>query len=174
MENVFSRKKQNNHGFTLVELVVGFALLGMLFVAGAGIITSSMKIYFQVKSTSGAEKVANIIIEKATGVIEDYRKQHITVSEDGREIRLSGADGDNIMIHAENGRFCIDYSGSGEGSQDYSWRLDDKLYNGFVISDLTFSEAGYGYADNVFVMKMVLSNSTYGDFTFERYIECFR
>ena len=66
-----SRKKLNNQGFTLVEMLVCFMLLGILLIAAAQVITSSTEVYYNSKSTSYGVQASQIISTEIRGDLEE-------------------------------------------------------------------------------------------------------
>ena len=66
-----TKKKIDNNGFTLLEMVICFALLGILMVAAAQIISSATQIYYYTKSVSYGTQASQIIATELRGDIEE-------------------------------------------------------------------------------------------------------
>ena len=62
-------------GATLVELVITFALIGLFAAGTCQIISTSIKVYHQVRGLNNARQVSDTLLEKITGEIEDPRRQ---------------------------------------------------------------------------------------------------
>lgn len=63
-------KKLNNKGFTLVELICTFAIIGLFMVAATNVILSAMNIHYEVKGTTNGMMVSSIITKKLSDTIE--------------------------------------------------------------------------------------------------------
>lgn len=57
-------------GATLVELVITFALIGLFAAGTCQIISTSIKVYHQVRGLNNARQVSDTLLEKITGEIE--------------------------------------------------------------------------------------------------------
>lgn len=64
-------KKLNDKGFTLIEMVICFLLLGILLTAAAQVIASSTEVYYYTKSTSHGVQAAQIIATEIRGDLEE-------------------------------------------------------------------------------------------------------
>lgn len=63
--------KLNNSGFTLLETMIGFVLLGIILVAASQVIASSTEVYYQTKSVSYGLQASQAILTEIRGEIED-------------------------------------------------------------------------------------------------------
>ena len=63
------KKLQNKKGFTLIELIVTFVLIGIFMVSATAVMSSFMHVFARVKSISSAQNVADVLLTKAAGVI---------------------------------------------------------------------------------------------------------
>ena len=54
-------KKMNNKGFTLLEMMICFMLLGLILVAAAQVIASSTEIYYYSKGTSYGIQASQVV-----------------------------------------------------------------------------------------------------------------
>ena len=64
------RQLNKDTGFTLVELIVCFALLGIFMVCAMLIISSVMGIYYHAKGVDTGRQVADMVATKVVGEIE--------------------------------------------------------------------------------------------------------
>lgn len=61
------KKLQNKKGFTLIELIVTFVLIGIFMVSATAVMSSFMHVFARVKSISSAQNVADVLLTKAAG-----------------------------------------------------------------------------------------------------------
>lgn len=66
-----SSKKMDNNGFTLLEMVVCFVLLGILLVAAAQIISSTSQVYYYTKSVSYGMQASQVVATEVRGDLEE-------------------------------------------------------------------------------------------------------
>lgn len=64
------KQKLNNKGFTLLESMICFVLLGILLVAAGQIIASTTNVYYQTKSISYGLQASQAIVTEIRGEIE--------------------------------------------------------------------------------------------------------
>lgn len=65
------KKLRNKKGYTLIELIVTFVLIGIFMVSATAVMSSFMHVFARVKSISTAQNVADILLTKATGELAD-------------------------------------------------------------------------------------------------------
>ena len=116
-----SQKRINDKGFTLIEMMVCFVLLGILLVAAAQVIASSTEVYYFSKGTSYGIQASQIVateikgdLEKAVNINLDsnFLPTGATVNSDGYYIDSSGKtisfiniDGEQVCYAFENDVF---------------------------------------------------------------------
>ena len=61
------KKLQNKKGFTLIELIVTFVLIGIFMVSATAVMSSFMHVFARVKSISSAQNVADVLLTKSPG-----------------------------------------------------------------------------------------------------------
>ena len=61
------KKLRNKKGFTLIELIVTFVLIGIFMVSATAVMSSFMHVFARVKSISSAQNVADVLLTKAAG-----------------------------------------------------------------------------------------------------------
>lgn len=115
------QKRLNNKGFTLIEMMVCFVLLGILLVAAAQVIASSTEVYYYSKGTSYGIQASQIVATEIKGDLERavkkslntaYLPNEITNIGDGYAIDPSGKsiyfiniDGEQVSFSYDNGIF---------------------------------------------------------------------
>jgi len=184
-------RKQNNSGFTLVEMVVTFALLGIFMVAAARVITYTVNIYYVAKGNSYGYEVSYMIANKVKGQLENAGisnsfkltedgdpKSTPVVLDDGKSVKFVDGTGSVVTILTENNYLVIRYDAVGrEGDPDYykevDWKFDEAAYMGYTIADLRFVDPGTDYPNNVLKLEMTVHSPKYGDFTTQFFIKCY-
>nr|WP_308626701.1 type II secretion system protein [uncultured Eisenbergiella sp.] len=76
------KKLRNKKGYTLIELIVTFVLIGIFMVSATAVMSSFMHVFARVKSISTAQNVADILLTKATGEIADGQGRKFTPLEE--------------------------------------------------------------------------------------------
>ena len=66
-----SKTKLNNSGFTLLETMIGFVLLGIIIVAASQVIASNTEVYYDAKSVSYGIQISQAITTEIRGDIEN-------------------------------------------------------------------------------------------------------
>lgn len=117
---VFTTLKKNNKGTTLTEMIVTFALTGIFLVAAAGILSSAVLIHGQLTATMNAQNVGEMLLDKITGEMSS-KKGEVLVQ-----------DGLLVIHYVEPATEGL----TGNQTNQRVWKLDEKAYMGFRISDL--------------------------------------
>lgn len=203
LHNLISR---SNKGMTLVEMVVCFALLAIFVTTATMIITSVTNNYYYTKGQTYARQVADIVMTKIesemsgakgdsesipyiTSVAPDASEESEVVE---NEEKLSGGNAmdlydrtdTHIRLFAAGGvlhvyYYDIDYDDKTTNYNSTFWEFDKKVYNGYKITELTFSklpqesEGERIYPYNVIKVDMTLHHGRYGDFSFTEYIKMY-
>ena len=187
-------------GATLVELVITFALIGLFAAGTCQIISTSIKVYHQVRGLNNARQVSDTLLEKITGEIEGAQVgvQYEEAGEDndgvtlwikdaGATIDLYDRTGSHIYITSKDQKMVIHYypvmydveneTGTSTKETVYKevdWNFDEGVYMGFKISSLKFARADQSlYPENVIRVDMDLTGGGYGTFHSTRYVECY-
>lgn len=189
-------KKQNNRGFTMVELVVTFAILGIFMVAATRIISYTVTIYYAARGSSYGLEVSNMISEKIVGQLEGACNKN-TISENSAppiseaepsanpiitkgtgfdRIKFCDSTGSIVTIGVDaEGYVVIHYDEVTSGPIKYDavdWKFDQNAYMGYVVSGLNFEQAGSDYPENVVKMTIMLKSDRYGEYTSYYYLKC--
>jgi hypothetical protein len=151
-----SKKKFNNKGMTLVELIATFALLSLFTVAAANIIFKTMSVYYQARGTSYGMQVSQLVASKIVGMVEGaqnvtsleytddisnvdivYDTAVLITDQDTGEARLDSIDftdetGSRVCIttKSEEGKnyLCIHYYPVADGAKKYDEAADRYYY----------------------------------------------
>ena len=74
----FIRKfHRKNHGFTLVEMIVTFMLIGLFMIAASKVIANTVTVYYEAKGTASGMQVSSIIATKIRSEIEGAKPEQI-------------------------------------------------------------------------------------------------
>ena len=131
-------KKINNQGMTLIEMMICFALLGLLMVAAAQVISSSTQVYYYTKATDYGIQASQIVATEIRGdlenavaqiinpifiaVPEDAKNNCFYISEDGKSVffvdsklnqisyRLEDNDGEKMLVREMCNTLTMDNS----------------------------------------------------------------
>lgn len=198
-----ARAKSRNLGMTMVEMIVSFALLSIIVAASTVIISNVTVLYYKVKGENYARQVSNIVMTKITSEIAGakYSKRNLSsnpkISSDSKSIELYDRTNTKIVIKVSDGILDIQYPAIVDAIDEensrvgVNWTYDKKMYNGFEIEELKFSQpsksknaeiaAEYGltgvnsddYPDNVVAVYMKLKSSQYGEFSMYKYVRIY-
>lgn len=180
---------KQNKGFTLVELMVTFALLGLFMVAVTRIISYTVTIYHEAKAADYGLEVAGEIGDKVSGIVSSMRvdiDMPIDVLlKNGDETRLPCVkDGWFYMVDNTGCPLAIGKDDDGylriiyykeKEDKTYTavpWYFDKKVYMGYEIKDFKLDKASGEYPDNVYEFEVLLHSDRYGEYAVKRYIRC--
>ena len=171
MNNQIRKRKDNNHGTTLIEMVVCFALLGIFMACAAALISSITQIYYSIKGEMGSREVSDIVMDRIVSEIdgakyfgssEAHADDNPTISAD--EITLCDKTDTRVSLSMDDGKLIVHYFekvvdgsiGSPNSRYATDWSFDDSFYKGFYLTNLSFYRGGgttpsnlneYGLAD---------------------------
>ena len=167
MNSPFMKKvNRDNKGMTLVEMVVSFALLGILVAASTVIISNVTMLYYRVRGENYARQISNIVITKVTSEIAGAKIDNkntaanpkILKSVDGVDdisgnaVRLFDRTDTEVVIYVKDGVLVIIYpkirdeENPDNNRVSTDWKYDKSIYNGFSIKELYIVQAAT--ADN--------------------------
>lgn len=199
MKDSTGSRKTDNRGFTLVELVVSFALLGIFMVAAMRIIGFTINVYYASKGTGNSLVVSNMVADKVDGLIAGMKEGtavDVNTLEGSGEpdellqlplIRTEGTgsviyfnDSTNcpIKIGVSDGKLAVTYfmkQEADDGSVSYRsvpWYFAESAYMGYEITDFVISQSA-DYPDNVYLLEFTIHSPRYGDLSAKRTIKCF-
>lgn len=189
-------KKQS--GFTLVELIVSFAVLSILLGAVAVLLPSFLNQYNHVQSTSRTQTIGNTLMEMIEGQLS-YATSSInlnTVDNNGFTIvEYDDQDGNAVYMSVltdafktkygsenklSNDLFVLRYSEASDSGnaglvsrQAIDWGYTDDFYLNNKVTAFTVSKAPSDYRENILEVSFTLTNSKNGmRNTFTRLVEC--
>lgn len=154
-ENTVTGTKNKDTGFTLVELIVCFALLGIFMVCAMLIISSVMGIYYHAKGVDTGRQVADMVTTKVVGEIEgavtgaDVNDTEVSGIESAVDSRIAGTDNTGsfmeYMAIGDDGSYIDFYDRT--GSHVKISVVDDYIdiyYYPVVIGDNSGTKPGRG------------------------------
>lgn len=149
--------KRDNAGFSLAELIVTFALMGIFLAAVAAVISSSVIIHSELTGAMYAQSVSETLLDKVTGELAAAKpaaEEAIVVGtilkngEDiGRGVSFYDRDGRQSCFMTEDGMLIME----GENA----WRMDAKAYIGYRISEIQINRLN---DENVFEVIIKIRN----------------
>lgn len=194
MEN----KKQS--GFTLVELIVSFAVFSILLGAVAVLLPSFLNQYNNVQSTSRTQTTGNTLMEMIEGQLS-YATSSINLNTEDNDdftvVEYDDQDGNAVYLSVlteafktkygyenedklSNGLFVLRYAEAND-SEDIGlvsrkaidWGYTDDFYINNKVTAFTVKKAGSDYRENVLEVSFTLTNNKNGmKNTFTRLVEC--
>ena len=156
--------RKKTAGVTLVELIVTFALIGMFMTAASFMLTSSLRLFIQLQSVSGAVTVSDVLLDKIAGEIAaakepdmdnsdaafDYGGYYIWMEKDdgSQWMTLWNRSGSPMAIYADGGgELCLKYYETVRGKvgaevtddsltvPEMDWHFDHGVYMGYRITE---------------------------------------
>lgn len=184
------KRKLNNSGFTLVEMIVSFALLAIFFTVSTKVIMYTVTLYHQAKGVSYGLEVSNMVSSKIAGMlsgaIAETEAEEPKLSSDGNGsvIHFFDATGSEVTISAKDvwgtGRNYVNIryegvpnsDGTGYQVEPVDWYFAKGTYMDFSVSEFTIEKLGSIYPDNVVRLKLKLTSPRYGEYSATKYIRC--
>ena len=180
---------EDNRGTTLAEMIVTFALIGIFLVAASGVISSAVILHSDLSAAMHAQSVGEILIDKVTGelaaaqpkgsrsvVIGESQKAGGTI---GEGIAFYDRESNKSRMYVRDGRLVLSYEetvkineyGEVMVSPEREWKLDDKAYMGYQISDLQFEKLN---DEGVLEVTIRIKNIKTGfEYTVSRATQCY-
>ena len=195
--NKGNRSVIDNGGFTLVEMVTTFALLGIFLVAVTRMISYTVTLYHETQGAALGMQVNDMIAARIRGVIEDstlivtdYNYLYSLQDEERTNLEGNGFDkgflvgGDDHILLKDGNEVAVEISVDEDGSavikyneipgeyDVHEWKFDEKAYMGYKIKDISFAmaESKGTYEPNVVYMRLTIESTKYGEYTSEYYI----
>ncbi len=189
------RTIKNNDGFSLVELIVSFALLSIFMTAACTLLTNYMKLYTQINTMALGENVAETIMNTIEDCLSD--STYVKILEKKRSPRPGeGADmipNDMVVYKTPNGnavtiyaydptipeeendgilRLLYNEADFDDGSAE-KWSLGKETYMKYRIKSIDF-ETETATADNLVSVLLKIQNTQTGSVTErKKLIECY-
>lgn len=188
MGKLWDRIKKDRKGYTLVELIVSFALSGMLMASAGAILIQGMNRHYQMMARLNTLSVSRIILDKVTGEIGSARNNGhsstsvllldkgstgcpavVFTSRENRRAELTRTAGEGhpylLLSYTTPSKreASVGWQG-GEGSAGQEWYFDEKLYQGCVIESLDFAQliGPDGSPTNVIKVSLAIKNKKTG------------
>lgn len=182
-------KKLNNKGNTLLEIIVCFALLGILIVLATELIASATEVYYHAQSESYGIQQTQAVLTEIRGELEDCVPKpmyvesgalgeetltaafsdrtdpvYVAVAEDGHGIEFTNSAGEHVAYVFKDGSFSEYFY------PEYDIRFDDsgeissyslKAYS--YSNEFSEKKVGMGYSiEDVEFSSILPSGSSYG------------
>ena len=137
MHDLHTDAKLNNKGFTLLETMICFVLLGIIVVAASQIIQSNTKVYYETKSLSYGLQISQTTLTELRGEIESAVTYALLTPND--------ANGDSAYIEKYGGKYLALTDGDGSsystiefiGTDGKQRKLSLNTTNDVLIEDIT-------------------------------------
>lgn len=197
LRDIITHLKDNRRGTTLVEVMVTFALIGLFLLAATTAVSAAMNTFYRMEAISRAIVVSDTILDKAegelSGAMADGASLCLGGTSDGdgwwSTICFYTANGSPVRMQSEDtgdgkGRFSFYYypvqdtsstniSGNTSGNTSGTdWTFDEKLYQGFWITQLSFRWNGTAESpDNIIEINLSLTNGT-SSYNQTRFVQC--
>lgn len=149
--------KKENGGYSLAELIITFALMGIFLAAVAAVISSSVVIHSELTGAMYAQSVSETLLDKVTGELtaaKPAEKEAIVVGtilkngEDvGKGVSFYDRDGKKSCFRIEDGMLVMD--------SETPWRMDARAYIGYRISEMQINRLNEG---SVFEVTIKVKN----------------
>lgn len=139
-----SNKKLNNSGFTLLETMICFVLLGIIIVAASQVIASNTEVYYDAKSVSYGIQISQAVTTEIRGELEDAQSYPLLKYDNSDDVKAFVEKYPDATIKG----FCValtdkDSNGSYETVEFINSdgkQITLSLYNGEGTSNLLFNK----------------------------------
>ncbi|MEF9997711.1 MAG: prepilin-type N-terminal cleavage/methylation domain-containing protein [Lachnospiraceae bacterium] len=157
--------KRNQSGMTLVELIVSFAVLGILMTATIATMAPAMNVYAKVTAMSRAQGITDILLEKITGELDDTLG-HVAIQSSG--IRYVNEKHQPMWMYVgEDKMLHLKYE-----EEEVDWYIPKETYMNHQIESLTYQRLG---DRNLIQVTLKMKNPKLGTtYTREKVIQCYK
>lgn len=148
-EGRMRQKKKNRKGYTLVELIVVFALTAVFMTAAVMMLGAAMRVFHRVQNLSHAQTVADTLMEHmvselSAAVNAPYDSGvPCLISADASRISFVEKHGIPIQIYIKDGLLQFDYQEVKENevviSQAVDWYYGEEMYMNNRVERLKFT-----------------------------------
>ncbi len=183
-----NRNKLDDKGFTLVEMITTFVLLGIFLVAVTRMISYTITLYHETQGAALGMQVSDMI---ATRIQSEIEASTEIVSVSGNAISIKDRNGVQLDICAEADseadpdadEYIVFKYGEIPGEEGellyeaHDWKFDKNAYMGYSVNAIDFKKAedeNPEYDSKVIHMSMTLTSRKYGDYSSEYYMRAFR
>lgn len=167
------KRKKDNRGMSLAELIVTFALMGIFLAAVAVVISSSVLIHSELTGTMYAQSVSETLIDKIAGELaaaDPVGSKAIVV---GRTLKEGEDIGGGVSFYDREGNKASFYVEDGllVMKADENWKMDEKAYMGYRITEMKISRLN---KENVLEIVLTIRNlKTDFTYTASRAVACY-
>lgn len=184
-------------GFTLVELIVTFAIFTLLMGSVAAILPNFAKQYSYVQNSVQTDKIGTTLLDLIESELS-YADQIYSISTAGNYSTIEYRDSNLIYVrmgvvdnlkqiyeiddvpitdsqknYLKSGLLTLIYYPIDSSSKSSVWGYTSNYYVKNVIDSFIVEEAGDEFRDNILKVTLTLKhNETGQEKTFTRYIEC--
>lgn len=138
---------RNKKGFTLVEMIVSFALIAIFMTASVGVASGAARVYTRINNVSRAQTVADMLGETIAGELSRssaFGKQESDTVITVQNGRVEYKDSENrtcVMYVNSRGYLQIDYPNvevtGGEGTANWQYGENTYLRNKITVFKVT-------------------------------------
>lgn len=184
-------------GFTLVELIVTFAIFALLMGSVAAILPNFAKQYSYVQNSVQTDKIGTTLLDLIESELS-YADQIYSISTPGNYSTIEYRDSNLIYVrmgvvddlkqiyeiddvpikdsqknYLESGLLALIYYPIDSSSKSSVWGYTSNYYVKNVIDSFIVERAGGEFRDNILKVTLTLKHSETGQTkTFTRYVEC--
>lgn len=170
---------KNKKGMTLVELIVGFALVGIFMASAVVVLSSSMRVFVRANNLAHAQTVADMLLETITSELSSAADASfqgsgdVMIVTDG-SISYVDKNAYPVIMSAVEGRLVLSYqqveTATGEVEDPVNWKYEEGTYLDTSISSLQFKHLNSNLIEVTLTLTAGKSNA---DFEFSRIIQCY-
>lgn len=147
--------RQNKKGYTLIELIVVFAMIGIFMASLTTVAVSYMRTFLRVTATGNTQIAGDTVMETIAGELssaadrrvmdDDNNRMDVNLVVEEDSVRYVNQNGQTIVMNAKDGILHLNYKKidddvTGVGSSEADWYIDEKAYQGARIKKLTFEK----------------------------------
>lgn len=176
---------KNKKGYTLVELIVVFALTAVFITAATMTTGVFMRIFLKVNTMSHAQTVASTLMETLDSQLSSAAAASawdlegagpsdpnvfLYISADGEKVSYVDKNHIPVIICVIDGMLHLEYQPI-EGGDAVDWYYGEGSYSGNRISSLAFEQPEN---DNLLKISLTLKNTKTGyEYAAVRWVECY-
>lgn len=161
--------RQNKKGYTLIELIVVFAMIGIFMASLTTVAVSYMRTFLRVTATGNTQIAGDTVMETIAGELssaadrrvmdDDNNRMDVNLVVEEDSVRYVNQNGQTIVMNAKDGILHLNYKKidddvTGVGSSEADWYIDEKAYQGARIKKLKFEKLAR--ADEKVLIKVTL------------------
>lgn len=167
------KRKKDNRGMSLAELIVTFALMGIFLAAVAAVISSSIMIHSELTGTMYAQSVSETLLDKIAGELAAAKPVGSKAMVIGRALKEGEDTGGGVSFYDREGKKASLFVEDGllVMKADKNWKMDEKAYMGYHITEMQVNRLN---EENVLEVVLTIRNlKTDFTYTSSRVISCY-